>query len=427
MRYGRGSFRHEREDATTLAEAAVGRALTPAEVSRYWTSRTFGEVSADPGAWVSVVGRKLLLVSNAAELVDTEDFYTHAEWSWPLRALGSVWHFGTLAPLAVVGIVVAWPRRRELWPIPVLALCYAGSVVLFYVVARYRHPLVPMLILLAAAGLVGLPGWWRAASAGLRGALVAAVAASALFCNWPVESEARMRSATHRNVAVMLKREGQREASMREFERALELDPDNVLALHGLGAGFHQRGDLENAMRLYRAALARKADHAPSHAKLGTALAQRGDHERAIAHYREALASDPTLPLAYFQLGISLAVLGQVDEAEPAFREALRLDVESRRRLARMVLGTLDRPSVGLSERVTSLRLARVAAEAPGPPDSLVSEALAAALFANGRTAAAAREVQRATRLAAEDPARTEEDREALRSRAAAYTRGGGD
>ena len=38
LRSGRGAPEYERQDATELAEHAVGRTLTPAEVSAYWTT-----------------------------------------------------------------------------------------------------------------------------------------------------------------------------------------------------------------------------------------------------------------------------------------------------------------------------------------------------------------------------------------------------
>ena len=39
LRFGRGAPEFERQDATELAERALGRTLSPAEVSSYWTDR----------------------------------------------------------------------------------------------------------------------------------------------------------------------------------------------------------------------------------------------------------------------------------------------------------------------------------------------------------------------------------------------------
>ena len=108
LRFGRGSPEFERLDATELAERAAGRPLTPAEVSGYWTSRALDFIRRDPGAWLALEARKAVLLVNAAEMIDTESQESHAEWSWPLRLLGPLTHFGVLVPLAVAGVWLTW-------------------------------------------------------------------------------------------------------------------------------------------------------------------------------------------------------------------------------------------------------------------------------------------------------------------------------
>src|SRR5207244_5564733 len=46
LRFGRGAPEYEREDATALAEHALGRKLTPSEVSSYWTDRALEFVTS---------------------------------------------------------------------------------------------------------------------------------------------------------------------------------------------------------------------------------------------------------------------------------------------------------------------------------------------------------------------------------------------
>src|SRR5712692_7542990 len=152
LRYGRGAPEYERQDATDLSEHAMGRPLTPSEVSSYWTDRAMGFITSRPGAWLKLVGRKFVLLWNAGEALDTESQESHAEWSTPLRVGARFGNFGILVPLAVFGALVAWPDRRRLWVFYVMALAYAASVIMFYVFARSRFPLVPFLVLFAAQG-----------------------------------------------------------------------------------------------------------------------------------------------------------------------------------------------------------------------------------------------------------------------------------
>jgi tetratricopeptide (TPR) repeat protein len=420
LRYGRGSYEHEREDATQLAEDALGRSLSPGEVSSYWSGRAFEHIRSEPGDWALLMGRKLLLLSNAAESVDTEDLYTHAEWSWLLRGSHALLHFGVLAPLALLGVIVTWPRRRSLWLLYSMILCYAGSVAIFYVFARYRYPLVPLLIPFAAAGVVELPGHWRRQGWALRIASAAAVLAAAVFCNWPVESPSVMRSATHRNIGLLLVREGRHSEAREHYERSLVFDPDSVLTLHALGTALRRQGDLDGAAMRYREALDRKPDYAPSHSKLGIVLAMQRDYEGSLEHQRRAIELEPGLALAHFQLALSLATLGRPDEAELHFREAIRLEPRNRLRLARTVLGTLSR-GPGRRERVAALRLAQLAAESRGAQEVLVQEALSAAYTANGQWAKATESAERAIELAASDPALGAAERAELATRLNGY------
>jgi len=321
----------------------------------------------------------------------------------------------------VLGVLVSGVRRRDVWLLVAMTGCYAASVALFYVFARYRQPLVPLLILFAAAGVIGLPAFFRTHSIGVRIGSLLCVTAAAIFCNWPLESRAVMRSATHHNIAVLLERRGEPAAARAELLRALEFDPTSVLALHALATSHLDAGELDEAERGYREALARKPDHAPSHAKLGIVLARRSAHEPAIQHYERALSIEPEHALAHFQLGLSLTILGRDAEAAEHFREALRIEPGNRRRLARTVLGTLSAPQLGAREAAAALRLAVLAAETE-PADASAVDALAAAYAANGRLDLAAQSAERAAQLAATDSELSPADRERIASRAARYS-----
>src|SRR5262249_17287074 len=88
LRYGTGAPDYQRQDATELAERAMGRRLSPGEVSSYWTDQALDFITGHPIEWLRLLGRKVLLLVNATEMVDTESQESYAEASWPLRILG---------------------------------------------------------------------------------------------------------------------------------------------------------------------------------------------------------------------------------------------------------------------------------------------------------------------------------------------------
>jgi 4-amino-4-deoxy-L-arabinose transferase-like glycosyltransferase len=253
--HARGDPRVEIQDAIDLAERQTGRSLTRAEVSDFYFERGLDFVRSHPGDWALLLVRKLRLSFNSVELVDTEDQYTHEESSSVLRWTGFAMHFGTLAPLALLGAWITWSARARLWPLYLLFAAYAGSMLLFYVFARYRMPVVPILALFAGAGLGGLGRFVSDRPPRELAAAGAAILAFAVFCNWPMVDVDRMRSVTHFNVGNELVARERTAEGIHHYREAIRLHADNALANHNLGAVLAAQGDLEAAKAHFERAL----------------------------------------------------------------------------------------------------------------------------------------------------------------------------
>jgi tetratricopeptide (TPR) repeat protein len=336
LRFGRGAPEYERQDATELAEHALGRTLTPAEVSGYWTDKALEFITGKPGAWLALTGRKIALLWNATEAVDTESQEAHAEWSLPLRVLGLVGHFGILVPLALFGAIVTWPMRSRLWILYAMTLGYAASVVAFYVFARYRYPLVPMLVLFAAAGLAAAREYIAArgfspAIAGLKACAtarwtVAALVVVTVFCNWPLLSKTLMRAVTETNLGVTLQADGRVDEAIEHYHRATALAPDYPPAYNNLATALRAKGELGEAVSTYQQALRLRPEYPEAEYNLANALTDEGKPKEAAAHFRIALQSIPGSADVHNNLGIALMAEGKRDEAIAEFRAALALD-----------------------------------------------------------------------------------------------------
>jgi tetratricopeptide (TPR) repeat protein len=329
LRYGRGAPEYERQDATDIAEQAAGRALTPAEVSSYWTDRTISYIRSQPGSWLRLMGRKFVLLWNATETVDTESQETYAEWSLPLRAGGWIGHFGLLLPLALFGGLVAWPDRGRLAVLYALTAAYAASVLVFYVFARYRFPLVPLLMLFAARGLVALPDFARHATARQKAMAIACVAMAVIFSNWPVLSAATMQAVTENNLAVALQGEGRFDEAAGHYQRAIALSPGYGPAYNNLATNLRAKGDASAAIAAYERLLAVQPDYPDVHYNLGNALMDQNRLDEAVAQFRIALAADPGSVEVENNLGIALLAADKPAEAVVELRKALAADAKS--------------------------------------------------------------------------------------------------
>lgn len=337
LREGRGSPEYERLDATELAEAARGRRLSPSEVSSYWTGETLAYVASRPGDWLRLMARKVWLLLSSTEIIDTESQESHAEYSLPLALLGRVWHFGILLPLAVIGAVALWPERRRLWPVYALTIAYAGSVVVFFVVARYRLPLVPLLIVFGAAGTLAIANAVRRARPGLavRTVPVAAWAVAAvaiLVSNWPLHSAASQRAITENNLGTALQEGGRTEEAIERYRRAITLRPGYAPAMNNLGTALRAAGRVDEAVAAYDRALTAGADRASVLVNRGNALMAQGNLAEAVASFRQAVALDPrsthavgALANALYDQGTAALEAGAFERAAAALREAIRV------------------------------------------------------------------------------------------------------
>jgi Flp pilus assembly protein TadD len=326
LRGGRGSAKFERADAVEMAEEAAGRKLSPAEVSGYWRVRALEWIVREPVKWLRLFGRKLLLVWNDVELMDTEDLYTHAEWSRPLRASSTVLRFGLIAPLGLLGIFMTWKRRPELLPLYWIGAIYALSVAIFFVLARYRYPLAILLTLFAGAALVEAKRWWQQSSRRQVATALVVVLVAVPVCAWPALDTDRMRAKTHANIAFDLAEERQVTEAIAEYETALELDPSLASAHSELGTLLASTGYRERALSHLQRAVRLDPTSAQAHNDLGMEYALSGRLSEALQEFREAVRADPRDARAHYNLGTALASTGSLGEARVALERSVELD-----------------------------------------------------------------------------------------------------
>jgi tetratricopeptide (TPR) repeat protein len=339
IRPGRQSPEFEATDARAEAERRAGRPLTPGQASRFWIGEAARFARERPREFLSLQARKLALVWNAREIPDTWDIEFLAGLVPLLRA--PLVRFGWVAPVALLGIALAWPFSRAAGLLLLLALATVLSVAAFYVFARYRLPLAPLL--LPFAGLA-VSRALEAVRAGRFAALAAGTAALlplALLVHLPLPwLGLRLTDEVgHQNLGFLRQDAGDREAAAAEFRSALAINPDlgnawmALARLHAeAGDAAAQRDALE---RLLAHVEARRAGgvaildarlEAEAHRELARLDRAAGDREGAAAHFRAAAVLLPESVADWIQLGIELRALARPADAAEAYRQALRRD-----------------------------------------------------------------------------------------------------
>jgi tetratricopeptide (TPR) repeat protein len=293
---GRQTPDFEGGDAARAAEWETGRKLSSGEVSAYWLGRSLEWVQEDPGAWLILLGRKALFTLNDYEIPDTEDIYVHAEFSWLLSALHGWLRFGVLLPLALAGFVFAWRERSpggasEL--VAALAAIFALAVAGFYVWARYRFPLVPLLIPFAGLALtrgaeIAAAGEWRRIAAP-----AIALVVGALVSNLTLFDRETLSQTAWVNLGNIMIREKRLDEAEQYLERAVAIQHESAdLHFHLAALRFAQQrrplaeGHLRRMLEL-------DATDYRGHRLLAQLLKESGRLEEANHHLRETVRLDP--------------------------------------------------------------------------------------------------------------------------------------
>ena len=139
-----------------------------ASMSRYWQQRTWAYLAGAPGEWLRLVASKAWYLLNNFEQYDIKTYQFHQARSPWLRhnPLGWSW----LLAVAVAALVMHGGNRAAR-TVTLYGLAYAGGLLLSYVSARFRLPLVPLLAVLGGGVWVRV-AWSRRARGALAVVLV---------------------------------------------------------------------------------------------------------------------------------------------------------------------------------------------------------------------------------------------------------------
>jgi TolB-like protein/class 3 adenylate cyclase len=163
-----------------------------------------------------------------------------------------------------------------------------------------------------------------------------------------------------------------RQEALRDFERALEIDPQSVEARIGIGTvlvddvvlrfSSSREGDTARAEQLLREALAREMNSSMAHLAMGILRRIQVRLTDSQIELQAALALDRNNARAFQQLGLTLMWLGQPDAAIPLIEKAIRLNPHDPNIASYYwALGSSDLVSGRLDDAVPLLSQARAA------------------------------------------------------------------
>ena len=133
---------------------------------------------------------------------------------------------------------------------------------------------------------------------------------------------------TWNNLGILAAREGKTDEAIACFQKALQFNAENPVALQNLGNAYRQKKDWPNAKDALERALALRPDDAESNYSLAMVYAQTDDTDHAYDYLKKALEARPAYPEALNNLGILYLRTRRPAEAEKSFQESIRVAPE---------------------------------------------------------------------------------------------------
>ena len=163
-------------------------------------------------------------------------------------------------------------------------------------------------------------------------------------------------AVAHSNLGGLLVNEGMAMEGALHLSEAMRLDPENYSAHYNLGRLLFRQGRIDEAIEHYSAALEIKPDLADAHSTLGALLCTQRKFEEGAFHLTEAIRLDPEDASARCSLGELLMREGQLAEAAVQFLLAVQL--APRDSTARYCLGEVLARQGKTDEAIQQLSLA---------------------------------------------------------------------
>ena len=317
-------------------EKLEGRLLTHSQASSLLARRALDFIRRQPGDFFRLLGRKALLFWGPREIRNIKEIH-YARLNSPLLRSIPV-NFPLVLALALIGGILLFreihrrrPRDNPAWrrefEVAILLLLFVGtyfiSVLPAAAAARYRVPVIPFLLGFSACGIKTIAGMlfrraWRPAFFWGGAVLVAFGLFSINLTGYQPAGEKYYYDRALAYVDAM-----KWDEAIRDFQRAIRIQPKFVRAFNNVGNIYSLRGDYRQAIRYYSYAYRLAPNLAQIPNNIGNALYKQGKLKEAVGYFQEALRLRPDLVEAQNNMGVVLLKLNRPEEAIRYYQKAL--------------------------------------------------------------------------------------------------------
>jgi tetratricopeptide (TPR) repeat protein len=343
-------------DFQNVAEKESNKSLKPSEISNFYYKKGIGFMLNEPRKASKLLVKKLYLFWNKFEISNNQDIYFFRRYSSLIRILPlGFWFIG---PLGLVGMVLSI-RKWKVTLLPILfVFSYMLTVVMFFVTARFRLPVIPFLIIFSAFALVW--PWKELSRRELRNLtlffllifpflilthsnayhLSVGDFSQAHFSLGNVHLKAgKLNQAlkeydvalernpylprAHLNKGIVFLRKKEYDKAEEEFRRELKINPEEDKAYNNLSAVYRLQELYDQAIEAAQKAVKLKTYYPEAYLNLSLAYQKKGDYEKAKEVLSLGIKNIPLFLEANLLLGETLQEEGKLDSAMVEYRKIL--------------------------------------------------------------------------------------------------------
>jgi tetratricopeptide (TPR) repeat protein len=307
------------------AEQELGKTLTTSEASRYWLFKGLTFIKDNP------LDAFFLLMKKCAFFWRKEEIPINIHFSLSKR-LAPIFRlplisFGIIVPFAILGIILSLKRWEDTLLVTFFIFSCAVSVIIFFISARYRLPIVPFLIIFTSYSFYRFIEMIHARKMKEIAIWGAVLIPLFIGINRDFKYFTSDYSPVHyNNLGAAYRKKGELDKAISAYRKALAIDTNLAEAHNNLGVVYGNKGMLNEAISAYKKALAISPNLAEAHNNLGAVYIKKGELDKAIFASQKALTINPNYAGAHNNLGNAYLKKGKFDNAILEFRKALTID-----------------------------------------------------------------------------------------------------
>jgi len=285
------------------------RPLRPSEVSRFWFDESWRYIQENPLNFLKLIGKKLAYFWNQYEIPNAENIYFAEKYS-------RIFHIPLLSflfagPLGVLGIIMAFGRKvSRVFILLLFLLSHMVSIVLFFIAARYRLPITPLLIIFMSYAIYTIKEEIKDKRYVMLGIYcgIGLLLFILVAYPWKGLNKKRDYAAGFDNIGILFHLKGNYRKAIQYYTMALDHDPGFIKAYNNMGGAYLALNKKEDALKCWYRGLEHDPDFPLIHINLGKIFASEGKKKEAEKAYRIAADDTPySIQMRHIMKGFSAA------------------------------------------------------------------------------------------------------------------------